>query len=65
MAKTTIYDVDPIGALIVILALGGAIAMSISAYQDGESEKLEIKLKIEQEKTKQLNHGADTTYTGI
>lgn len=49
-------------ALIVsLLIIAGGTALSINAYQEGETNQLEIQLKIEQEKNK--NHErADTTW---
>lgn len=48
---------------IVAASLSGATAISVSSYVDGQTEQKEIDLKIEQEKTKQLQieHGIDTT----
>lgn len=40
----------------------GAVIVSVTFYSEGKVKEKEIKLKIEQEKTKQLNYeGADTT----
>ncbi len=56
------FEIDLLGVAVVIFFIGGAIALSIGAYQDGEKEKLEMQLKIEQEKTKQTQYErADTT----
>ena len=55
-------EIDFLGLAIVIFIIGSAIAIGISSYQNGEKGKLEIQLKIEQEKTKQLQYErADTT----
>ena len=53
-------EIDFIGLAIVIFIIGGAVSLGISAYQEGEAEKLEIQLKIEQEKNKKYER-ADTT----
>lgn len=56
------FEIDLIGLAVVIFIIGAAVSLSIKAYQDGEKEKLEMQLKIEQEKTKQIhNEITDTT----
>ncbi len=40
-----------------------AVIVGIQAYSEGESKQLEIQLKIEQEKTKQLKYERDSTNT--
>ena len=55
-------EIDFIGLAIVIFVIGGAISVGIHSYQEGEVNKVETQLKIEQEKTKQLEikYGKDT-----
>lgn len=56
------FEIDLLGVAVVIFFIGAAITLSINAYQEGEKEQLEMQLKIEQEKNKQLQHErADST----
>lgn len=48
---------------VIAASFCGAIAISVTSYVGGQTEQKEIELKIQQEKTKQLEikHGKDTT----
>lgn len=53
------FETNFLGLAIVIFTIGAAVSFGISSYQDGEAKKMETQLKIEQEKTKQLQYERD------
>lgn len=56
-------EISGIGIAIAAFAIGGAVMMGIESYQEGEVDKLDKKLQIEKERTKQLKYERDSTNT--